>query len=346
MLYRENIMQHVQGPGKSPVYLIFLKSILYEVNEANILFQSTQQEITMAYESLTALVLSVAIRIIKPLFMANAIKTEAKFNCIEEALNNEMARQSLSNVDFGIEFKNAATAYNLNSEELDDVKVRCYQYLITLLTELLKRIPSNMSILKTSTKLCVKSILSTTKKVSVEDLPIALLDNQTDLSEVESQLRKLPFIDWSSHFPDQVMKSSTAFWSNVRIYKDARGYQPFKKLAKFALKILSLLFNNAVVERVFSVMNATKTKPQNKINFKMLDAILRIRTHFHAKKICCQRFVPSNLMYEKFTSKMYDIKLPITENTPGTSTANESEDSEECLNETMTLFAQDDDNIV
>ncbi|CAL1688679.1 unnamed protein product [Lasius platythorax] len=176
------------------LYLIFLKSILHEVNEANVLFQSTQQEVTKVYETLTALVLSVATRIIKPLFIASVIKTEAKFNCIEEALNNELGLQSSSNVDFGIEFKNVATAYNLKSEDLDDVKTRCRQYLIILLTELLKRIPSNISILKTS-KLCPKSVLSTIKKVSIKDLSIALLDIRTDLTEIENQLQKLPFID-------------------------------------------------------------------------------------------------------------------------------------------------------
>lgn len=146
------------------LYLVFLKSILYEVNEANVLFQSTHQEITKMYETLMALILSVASRIIKPQFMTNAIKNEMNFNCIEEALNNKLALQSSSNVDFGIEFKNTAAAYNLKSEDLEDIKARCRLYLITLLTELLKRIPSNMSVLKASTKLCPKSVLSTIKK--------------------------------------------------------------------------------------------------------------------------------------------------------------------------------------
>lgn len=38
------------------------------------------------------------------------------------------------------------------------------------------------------------------------------------------------------------MEISTAFWSNVRVHKDIDGSQPFEKLAKFALKILSLRF--------------------------------------------------------------------------------------------------------
>lgn len=53
-----------------------------------------------------------------------------------------------------------------------------------------------MTILKTSTKLCPISVLSTIKKISIEDLPTALLE-KNDLTEIENQLRKLPFIDWS-----------------------------------------------------------------------------------------------------------------------------------------------------
>lgn len=66
------------------LYLTFLKSILHEVNEANVLFQSTQQEVTKLYETLTALVLSIATRIIKPQFMKSVIETKEKFNYIEE----------------------------------------------------------------------------------------------------------------------------------------------------------------------------------------------------------------------------------------------------------------------
>jgi len=86
-----------------------------------VLFQSTQQESTKVYETLT-FVLSVATRIIKPLFIASAIKTEEKFNCVEDALHNELTLQSSTKVDFGIEFKNVAAAYNLKSKDLDDVK--------------------------------------------------------------------------------------------------------------------------------------------------------------------------------------------------------------------------------
>lgn len=256
-------------------------------------------------------------------------------------MNNELALQLPTNVDFGTQFTRMITAYNLKSEDLDEVKARCSQYLITLLRELLKRIPSNMLILKTSIKLCRKLILNTIKKTSLEDLPIALLDTETDLTEIENQLRKLPFIDWSLYFANQVMESSTAFWSNVRLHKDNGGSQPFEKLAKFALKIVSLPFSNAVVERVFSVMNATKTKPRNKMNFTMLDAILRIRMHFYTRKMCCQSFVPSEIIYAKFTSKMYDIKHPATKSTPGT-----SDKPEDCFDEVMTLFVEDNNDIV
>ena len=123
------------------------------------------------------------------------------------------------------------------------------------------------------------------------------------------------------------------------MYKNVRGSQPFKELAGLALKILSLPVSNAVVERVFSVMNSVKTKPRNKMNFAMLDAILQIHLHFHTKKNCCKSFTPSSVIYEKFTSRMYETKVQSTRDGPSTSTAIDSEDT---LIETMTLFADED----
>lgn len=107
--------------------------------------------------------------------MAKAVKSQDKFTCIAEALNDNLALESPNDVNFGIEFKNTVTAYygsTLKAEELDDVKSRCRQYLIILLSELLKRVPGNNSILKTAKNLSPNAVLNTASKVTVADLPL------------------------------------------------------------------------------------------------------------------------------------------------------------------------------
>lgn len=51
----------------------------------------------------------------------------------------------------------------------------------------------------------------------------------------------------------------------VNEYRDAAGENPFKKLSDFVLKLLSLPFSNADVERVFSTMNFVKNKTRNRM---------------------------------------------------------------------------------
>lgn len=70
-----------------------------------------------------------------------------------------------------------------------------------------------------------------------------------------------------------------AFWGYVLDYRDAGGDYPFKLLAEFALKCLTIPVSNAVVERLFSFMAAVKTKQRNRMQLLMLEAILRIRVH-------------------------------------------------------------------
>jgi hypothetical protein len=79
----------------------------------------------------------------------------------------------------------------------------------------------------------------------------------------------------------------------------------------FALKFLSIPFSNAVVERVFSVMNLVKSKIRNKMNIDMLYSILRTRIHFSNEKVCCQSFIPTNKMLELFTYDIYNNKANV-----------------------------------
>lgn len=85
----------------SQLYLTFLKSILHDVNEVNVLFQSSNQDIYKLYEALWTLILSVSSRIIKPLFME---KLEASKNItyITETLNNQLALKSSKEVDYAL----------------------------------------------------------------------------------------------------------------------------------------------------------------------------------------------------------------------------------------------------
>ena len=51
--------------------------------------------------------------------------------------------------------------------------------------------------------------------------------------------------------------------------------------------------SNATVERIFSLVTAVKTKPRNKTQIELLDALVRIRSRLPDTGICCKEFVCS-----------------------------------------------------
>jgi len=84
--------------------------------------------------------------------------------------------------------------------------------------------------------------------------------------------------------------------------------------------------SNAVVERVFSIMNLVKTKIKNRMKLETLEAILLIRIYFSNNNICCcKNFVISKTMYDLFNYSIYD-------NTKKNEEISDFDDYEEVLN--------------
>ena len=73
------------------------------------------------------------------------------------------------------------------------------------------------------------------------------------------------------------------FWAGVWSVQTAAGDRVFDDLARYVLALLSLPLSNAVVERLFSMLAIVKNKIRNKLGVEMLEAILRIRSHFYVR---------------------------------------------------------------
>jgi hypothetical protein len=119
----------------------------------------------------------------------------------------------------------------------------------------------------------------------------------------------------------------------------AEGTLRFPDLGRFALRVLSLPFSNAAVERAFSVMNAVKTKVRNHMSIDLLAAILRVRLRFGVTKRCCNKFQPTQRMFELFTADMYACSARLgAAQDPGF-------DLDAGFEEALTLFPAEDDAI-
>lgn len=117
---------------------------------------------------------------------------------------------------------------------------------------------------------------------------------------METQWDKLSTVTWKIYLNEKQLQDSHQFWPKIYNYQDAGGDYALRELAEFVLKVLSLPSSNAVVERVFSIMNTVKTKARNRISTEMLDALLRIKCTFISSNKCCTNFSPSKSMYDKF----------------------------------------------
>lgn len=93
------------------------------------------------------------------------------------------------------------------------------------------------------------------------------------------------------------------------------GHSFSEIFSEFVLKVLCLPSSNAVFERIFSIINAIKTRSTNRMNFSILDSLLRIRSSFTSMTKCCTEFSPTKAMYDKFNSNIMYSK-PENESIP------------------------------
>lgn len=92
-----------------------------------------------------------------------------------------------------------------------------------------------------------------------------------EIDEILTQYNNIHLINWLNN------EDNVSFWAEVLNYKDAAGNYRFLQLASLAIKLLTLPWSNAEVERVFSQMNIVKTKLRNRTHIGTLNSLLHIR---------------------------------------------------------------------
>lgn len=333
---KARILSEIYNDDSNLLYLMFLKPITAEMNHANMNFQKQSVEVTKLFSDLKILLLTFARRILKPACI-NSINegkflSTADFESLDRALNDDSCYLHYDSVDYGSVF--GVECCNVPQERLQLVKQRCLRFLSVLCKQLVVRLPSNVNLFETlhyfNPDECLK-----TNQPCFSKLPQALIPSDVSSDVLKMEWEKLIWINWTEHFNGMLPADSETFWSKVKNVKNASGESTFENISRYALRTLSLPFSNAAVERVFSVMNAVKTKPRNRMHTEMLVAIMRVRMGL--RDTCCNNFTPSENMYALFTSKMYDEK-------DGDNAPSSSRDDPDDLLETLTLYASIEDN--
>lgn len=137
-------------------------------------------------------------------------------------------------------------------------------------------------------------------------MPFIKIIPEHEFSAIEEEWRQVQVTPWSFILPEgsDIMESDVRFWLYVKEYKEG----DFKRVANFALGCLSIAHSTAAVERLFSQVKIVKSELRNRLSIETLDSVLRIRTFFSARKICCHNFSPTKDFLDKFSSEIYFVK--------------------------------------
>ena len=297
--YTARQLCHMLNDTSNYLYLRIVKPILYELNDVNLDFQSENVNISCAYDDLINLITLLAKKILRPSCVSQDIEN------ISKALQDDVYILPLEKVEFGIEYKYALLEHRdkIKNEEQCDIESRAVSYIRKLCTQLIQRLPENLKYFRKLKSLSPSVCLSPTRP-KFEDLPfLEIFANKNEFGLLENQYNKLSTVNWSDTLNPKQLTDAHKFWAEVFVFKNAGGKFIFRELAKFVLILLSLPSTNAVVERVFSVMNSVRTKFRNRMLLQLLDAILRIKMRFYSNKTCCQSFNASKDMVKDFNAR-------------------------------------------
>lgn len=229
--------------------------------------------------------------------------------------NRRGEKLSILMTDFGVHFEGeldrCCKEHDADAKFTADVralKERCQMFLMNLIEETEKRLPTKKGIFQGMSGLCPKKVLSHVERYPFSQLPFPHLLAE-NVSDIEEQYRKICLHMWreEKNFEHEIPSDPQTFWAAIYKYENATGKCPYKELALYALTCFSCPVSNADVERIFSIVTCVKTKYRNQMSTKVLDSIVRIRSHLMMQGICCTKFDITSDMLKRFTSEMYDV---------------------------------------
>lgn len=174
------ILSNMYKDDSNLLYLTFLKPILREVTNVNLLFQSDHADLTKVYGDLKSLLVAASKRIINPNFLRDDEIPTAL--CVEDvdrvakALKNKLALLPLDAVDFGYAFSNLANKKPIASKDLQIVKSNYAKFIVSLCEQLVNRLPNNVKIINKLKHFNPRTICSAEPPV-FKVLPLELASN-------------------------------------------------------------------------------------------------------------------------------------------------------------------------
>ncbi|CAH2084734.1 unnamed protein product [Euphydryas editha] len=290
--YTATMLYSMFQDQRNKLYLIYLKSVLTEVQQTLKIFEGKGTDPVILIDTLKRLIESLCHRIINP----NSI-----LDYCTQRVNDYVDPKPY----MGYVFEEALCKSLLENPEKQALKQRCIHFTLKLISELQQRLPENFKNLEIMTALSVKETLKNNKNyLNIVKLGEAFCLKPEDIDKVLTQYRNIGKHDWENK------DNTITFWCEVFKYRDAAGNNPYQEIGNLAKMILSLPHSNADVERVFSSMNIIKTKTRNKMSLKTMTSILHIQWGLkRLKESCCSHKVPIEIINKTGSNSKYSFKL-------------------------------------
>lgn len=180
---------------------------------------------------------------------------------------------------------------NQTSEFAKEVKLKCLDFYVTAVNEMLKYLPFNDVFLRGLKFIEPKFALSDEARGEIRDLTdIATVFGNFDVTALAYEWRVLPSMFNDADRDILANLEIDDMWMKIFETKNFSGEPMFPNLEKLVHAVLSLPHSNAEAERIFSIVTDVKNKKRNRLNIDTLNAICKVRSSFQARNIDCRTF--------------------------------------------------------
>ena len=207
--------------------------------------------------------------LMKPIANKLVVPT-ARFDPLTSNIEEYLDSHSYLGYRFERKIQELRECKKICKDEENCLRERSKNFLLCLYHQLRQRLPDNPKILSNISSLSVNKVLHPNKEPIAKLLEFMGI-SEDKISAIEIQYNKIHLMNWNNN------KASEAFWREVFHYKDPSDNNPFEELSQFAITTLILPHSNAEVERVFSAMNNIKSKLRNRMEYRILTALLTIK---------------------------------------------------------------------
>lgn len=288
------------------MYFEFLDFVLPFFIDLNIEMQSTTVKIHVVYDKVGSLYKEILNCYMKKDYICTKEVNEIQYRNPEFFLD-------LKDIYLGgkvmASITQMLTEKKLTYAMIQDFKLRCQCFYVEAANQVYQRFPFKLlQPLKHLKIICPETIFDNdVSSLGPMYASLPILFGDIDINEVDREWRKLPFVHYESAKIDR-NTNIIDFWTYISKLKKGDETPMFPLMVFLVKNIMTLPHSSACVERIFSMVNAIKTKERNRLQTDNLCGLLQTKSMLKASSSECYNYTLNNEFLKKFNQNMYKFK--------------------------------------